>query len=82
MKETFTDDLIAMQADPSYFSPQRLQQLKAIFERVCNELSISDVQKARRDKLATILLVGSKLYFDDDALMNGAIKAMNLPGDE
>jgi hypothetical protein len=82
MKETFTDDLIAMQEDPSYYSPQRLQQLKVIFDRICNELGISDVQKTRRDKLATILLVGSRLYLDEDALVNGAIKAMTLPGED
>ena len=81
MKETFTDELIALQEDPSYYSPQRLQELKVIFDRVCNELGISDIQKERRTKLATILLVGSRLYKDDDALVNGAIKAMTRPGE-
>ena len=82
MKETFTDELIALQQDPNYYSPQRLQELKVIFDRICNELGILDTQKEPRTKLATILLVGSRLYGDDDALMHGAVKAMSLPGND
>ena len=82
MKATFTDELLALQDDPNYFRPQRLKELKLIFDRVCSELGISDIQEERRNKLATIILVGCRLYDDDEALVNGAIKAMSLPGDD
>ena len=82
MNETFTDELIALQDDPTYFSPQRLEQLKNIFDQVCNTMNILPQHIAQRDKLATILLVGSKLYSTDEELMKGAIKAMTMPGKE
>lgn len=81
MKETFTDDLIALQGDPTYFSPDRLQRLKTIFDQICREHGILPQHIARRDKLATILLVGSKLYSSDEELISGAIKAMTKPGE-
>ena len=81
MNETFTERLLELQKDPSYFNPQKLEKLKIVFDRVCQEMGIANIQKNQRerDKLATIVLVGSKLYPDDDALVAAAVKAMRLP---
>ena len=81
MNDTFTERLVELQKDPGYFNPQKLEKLKIVFDRVCQEMDIVDIQKdqRKRDRLATIILVGSKLYPDDDALVRAAVKAMHLP---
>ena len=44
-------------------------------------MGIADIEKdqRQRDRLATIILVGSRMYPDDDALVAAAVKAMHLP---
>ena len=81
MNETFAERLVELQKDPGYFNPQKLAKLKIVFDRVCKEMGIVDIHKdqRQRDRLATIILVGSKMYPEDDALVAAAIKAMHLP---
>ena len=82
MDETFTKRLLDLQKDPTYFNPQQLEKLKIVFDRVCDEMGIADIgiDQRQRDKLATIVLIGSRLYSDEDELVKAAIKAMHLPG--
>ena len=81
MNDTFTRRLIELQKDPGYFNPQKLEKLKIVFDRVCQEMDIVDIKKdqRKRDRLATIILVGSKMYPEDDARVRAAVKAMHLP---
>ena len=78
----FAERLIELQKDPRYFNPQRLEKLKVVFDRVCKEMNNTNIQTdpRQRDRLATIILVGSKIYPDDDALVKAAVVAMHLPG--
>ena len=82
MDDTFTQRLLDLQKDPTYFNPQQLEKLKIAFDRVCEEMGIGDIRidQRQRDKLATIVLVGSRLYSDEDELVKAAIMAMHLPG--
>ena len=81
MDETFAQRLLELQKDPSFFNPQKFEKLKIVFDRACAEIGIADIRtdQRRRDKLATIILVGSHMYPDDDELVKAAIKAMQLP---
>lgn len=83
MDETFTQRMLELQKDPTYFNPQQLEKLKIVFDRVCVEMGIADIRvdQRQRDKLATIILVGSRLYPDEDELVKAAIIAMHLPGE-
>ena len=80
MNEIFTDELIALQSDPHFFSPQKLDELKRVFDRVSREAGISLNQKAQRDRLATIIMVASALYSDEESLVKAALKAYWPPG--
>ena len=64
MKETFPDRLVDLQQDPDYFTLEKLDQLKVIFGRVCDELNLTDFYNDphQRDKLAIIILVRAKAY--------------------
>ena len=79
MKGTFTDDLIAGQNDDGVYTPEKLEKLKLIFDRVCKEAGIRPLDKRQRTKLATIILVGSKLYDEEDEFVRAAIKALSKP---
>ena len=81
MNETFVERLVELQKDPGYFNPQKLAELKVVFDRVCTELNIADIRRdeRQRDRLATIILVGCRMYSDDDALVKAAVRAMHLP---
>ena len=78
VKNTFPD-VISRHNDDGIYTPEKLQKLKFVFDRVCKEASIRPNDKRLRAKLATIVLVGSKLYNDEDEFMKAAIKALALP---
>ena len=80
MNEIFTDELIALQSDPHFFSPQKLDALKRVFDRVSREAGVSLSQKSQRDRLATIIMVASSLYSDEETLVKAALKAYWPPG--
>jgi hypothetical protein len=67
MSKLLTPESVATRPDASYFSPERLEMLKRIFESVCNEENI--VSKEHRDDLAFKLLMASKSTDDEAALI-------------
>jgi hypothetical protein len=71
MSKILTPESVATRPDASYFSPERLEMLKQIFESVCNEENI--VSKEHRDDLAFKLLMASKST-DDEGTLIAAMK--------
>ena len=80
MNETFPERLVELQKDPDYFTLQKLEQLKVVFDRASHKLGLTDSfnDLRQRDKLAIIILVRSKAYPNDDELYAAAINAMRL----
>ena len=67
MSNLLTPESVAARPDASRFSPERLSQLRRIFEKVCAaEKIISDDQ---RDYLAANLLEASKFTRDEKTLV-------------
>lgn len=80
MNETFPERLVRLQKDPDYFTPQKLDELQIVFDRVCDELGLGDIYNdpRQRDKLAIIILVRAKSYDSEDAMVAAAVIAMHV----
>lgn len=80
MSVAFKDRLLALQKDPEYFNPQKVEKLEIIFERLSHELGFTDTEKdlRARDRLAITILLRCKLYPDDEALV-AAVRAVHSP---
>ena len=59
-----------------YFSPERLNTLKMIFEAVCAEAAIPSDAKGERNALATRLLAAGETVESDMMLVVAAMKAV------
>ena len=67
MSKFLTLESVAARVDASYFSLERLAQLKRIFDAVCSEENI--LSEHQRDYLAANLLEASKFTRDEKTLI-------------
>ena len=77
MNVIFTDELIASQGDEGYYMPEKLAELKQTFERACIAAGITSDLSPLRDEMAMIILVGSKIYKDEDLLVQAASRVIS-----
>ncbi len=80
MNVAFPERLVDLQKDPDYFSRHRLDELRIVFDRVCDELRLGDIHNdpRQRDKLAIIILVRAKSYGLEGEMVEAAISAMRV----
>ena len=76
MDKFFTRQSIAVRANGSYFSPEKLATLKRIFETVCAEASISHDANDERESLASKMLIAGESNDDEASLFAAALKAI------
>jgi hypothetical protein len=76
MAEIFSEELISSQEDEGYYTPQKLAKLKLIFERACLVAGISPELGLQRDEMAMLILVGSKIYKDEEMLVQAALRVI------
>ena len=62
----FSKDSISARPDCGYYSPEKLNLLKRIFDTACKEAHVTE--KAIRDDLANKLLTAGKTFEDEDRL--------------
>ena len=67
MSKFLTPESVAARVDASYYSPERLAQLKRIFDAVCSAENI--LSEDQRDYLAANLLEASKFTRDEKTLI-------------
>jgi hypothetical protein len=76
MNKRFTDEGAAVRRKAGYFSPERLDTLKMIFEAVCAEAAVPSDAKGERNALATRLLAAGDTVESDMMLVVAAMKAV------
>ena len=77
MNEVFTDELVASQGDEGYYTPEKLAELKRTFDRACVLAGIAPELSPRRDEMAMLILVGSKIYKDENLLVQAAFRVIS-----
>ncbi len=76
MGEIFSNELISSQEDDGYYTPEKLSELKLIFERACLLAGMPPKVGLQRDEMAMLILVGSKIYKDEELLVQAALRVI------
>jgi hypothetical protein len=77
MNDVFSNELISSQDDDGYYTPEKLAELKLIFERACVVAGIAAVAGQQRDEMAMLILVGAKIYKDEDLLVQAVFRVIS-----
>jgi hypothetical protein len=77
MNQVFSKELVFIQNDDGYYTPEKLAELKLTFERTCVVAGISAEPSPLRDEVAILILVGSKIYKDEDLLMQAISRVIS-----